>query len=116
MSAASKIILQMNMKAGGIIWEVLKEAKDLKDSKMMYGAFSISKGKRGFTLAFVGTLNSNNTKVFSYAKIGYKRKEDIPRKDFEVIFLSWAKSYVQANKEGPKTILIYREGLSIPQI
>jgi len=57
MSAASKIILQMNQKIGGTIWEVYKEAKEF-NTKMMYGAFSISKGKRGFTLAFVGTLDN----------------------------------------------------------
>jgi hypothetical protein len=40
----------------------------------MYGAFSISKGKKGFTLAFVGSLNSENTKVFNWCNVGYKRK------------------------------------------
>lgn len=82
----------------------------------MYGAFSISKGKKGFTLAFVGTLNSENTKVINYCKTGYKRKEDIPKADFDTIFLNWAKSYVQENKVAPSIIMVYREGLSIPQI
>ena len=115
MSAASKIILQMNQKVGGVIWRV-KPGSDMKKLNVMYGAFSISKGKRGFTLAFVGTRDKDHTKVFSFCKTGYPRKEDIPRKDFETIFLNWAKSYVQANKVGPELILIYREGLSIPQI
>ena len=43
----------------------------------MYGAFSISKGKKGFTLAFVGTLNQENTKIYNYCKTGYARKEGI---------------------------------------
>jgi hypothetical protein len=82
----------------------------------MYGAFSISKGKKGFTVAFVGTVNSECTKVVSYCKTGYKRKEDIPKADFDTIFLHWAKNFVMENKEGPSMIMIYREGLSIPQI
>lgn len=82
----------------------------------MYGAFSLSKGKKGFTLAFVGSLNTKNTKVFSQCRIGYKRKEQIPQADFDSIFLNWAKNYVQENKAGPDLIMIYREGLSIPQI
>jgi len=64
----------------------------------MYGAFSLSKGRKGFTLAFVGTLNSENTKVISYCKTGYKKKEDIPKVDFDAIFLNWAKNYVLENK------------------
>jgi hypothetical protein len=94
MSAASKIIIQMNQKVGGVTWEV-NRTEEFSKKKSMYGAFSISKGKRGFTLAFVGTLNSENTKVYSMCKIGYKRKEDIPKADFDAIFLNWAKYYVQ---------------------
>ena len=32
------------------------------------------------------------------------------------IFIGWAKSYYLANKKSPDLILLYREGLSIPQI
>lgn len=63
----------------------------------MHGAFSISKGAKGFTLAFVGTLNNQNSKVFSQCKVGYKKKEDIPAADFHAIFLNWAKAYVKEN-------------------
>jgi aubergine-like protein len=115
MSAASKIIIQMNQKVGGVTWEVIRGSYFAK-KKCMYGAFSISKGKRGFTLAFVGTLNPENTKIFNSCKTGYKRKEEIPKADFDAIFMNWAKNYVMENKEGPNIIVIYREGLSIPQI
>jgi len=116
LSAASMILIQINQKIGGITWEVLRKSQYLDKKKMMYGAFSISKGKKGFTLAFVGTLNSENTKVYSFCKTGYKRKEDIPKADFDSIFTNWAKNYVFENKEGPGVILIYREGLSVQQI
>ena len=48
----------------------------------MYGAFAISKGKKGFTLAFTGSLESTYTKVFSFCKTGYKSKENIPQADY----------------------------------
>jgi hypothetical protein len=57
LAAASMILIQMNQKMGGTAWEVQKKSEYIQKKKMMYGAFSISKGKRGFTLAFVGTLN-----------------------------------------------------------
>lgn len=41
----------------------------------MYGALSLSKGKGGFTLAFVGTINNQCTKVYSEVKMGIKKKE-----------------------------------------
>jgi hypothetical protein len=40
----------------------------------MHGAFSISKGRKGFTLSFVGTLNNANTKIFNQCKVGYAKK------------------------------------------
>lgn len=95
MSAASKIVIQMNIKVGAVPWEVQKNHEYFKDKNLMYGALSISKGDKGHTLAFVGTINSQCTKVFSACKYGIKDKENIPVKDFEDIFINWAKSYYQ---------------------
>ena len=67
----------------------------------MCGAFAISKGKKGFTLAFTGSLDSTFTKVFSLCKTGYKSKENIPKADFELMLVTWAKNYVGVNKKGP---------------
>jgi hypothetical protein len=75
MSTASKIIVQMNQKVGGTAWEVIQQENvyTLK-KKTMYGSFAVSRGKSGFTLSFVGTLDSKFTKIFCYSKTGYKRK------------------------------------------
>lgn len=75
MSAASKIILQMNVKIGFPIWEVPKESKYLQKKNMMYGGISISKGKGGYSVAFVGTTNNECTKVYSACKAKVPRKE-----------------------------------------
>ncbi len=58
MSAASKIVIQMNVKVGSVPWEVQKKHDYFKGRNIMYGALSISKGAKGNTLAFVGTINS----------------------------------------------------------
>lgn len=116
MSAASKIVIQMNVKVGAVPWQVEKRHPYFKGKNLMYGALSISKGDRGHTLAFVGTINSECTKVFSACKYGIKDKENIPVKDIEDIFVNWAKSYYQNNnRKAPELIILYREGLSIPQ-
>lgn len=74
LSAASKIIIQMNIKVGSVPWEVPKRHDYFKDKNLMYGALSISKGAKGHTLAFVGTINNECTRVFSDCKIGIKDK------------------------------------------
>lgn len=116
LSAASMILIQINQKIGGTAWEVVRKSEYLSTKKMMYGAFSISKGPKGYTLAFVGTLNSVSSKIFTYCKTGYKSKEDIPKADFEAALTKWAQNYFKENQDGPEVIIVYREGLSIPQI
>ena len=83
MSAASKIVIQMNQKVGGTAWEIIpQEGAYTSKKRTMYGSFAISKGKKGFTMAFTGTVNNEFTKVFNYCKTGYKSKDDIPQADF----------------------------------
>jgi len=40
----------------------------------MYGALSISKGRGGQSLAFVGTTNNESSAVYSDSKFGIPRK------------------------------------------
>jgi hypothetical protein len=42
---------------------------------MMYGGISISKGKGGYSVAFVGTTNNEGTKIYSACKSKVARKE-----------------------------------------
>lgn len=116
MSAASKIAIQMNVKVGATPWQVQKRHDYFKKKTVMYGALSISKGKGGYTLAFVGTINPECTKVYSDCKLRIARKEDIPVDVLEKMFIEWAKAYFQLNNaKAPDTIILYREGLSDPQ-
>lgn len=66
LSVASKIIIQMNAKAGYSPWLVAKQNAYFKGKNFMYGSFSISKGSNGYALAFVGTINNDCSKVYSW--------------------------------------------------
>lgn len=107
----------MNVKVGATPWSVQTKNKYFRKKKVMYGAISLSKGaKGGYTLAFVGTINNDFTKVFSDCKLNIQARESIPVENLESIFIDWAKSYYQNNnKTVPDSIIIYREGLSDAQ-
>lgn len=80
----------------------------------MYGALAINKIKKGYVLSFVGTINSECTKVFSFCKI--IPDKNVPKDILEHIFIVWAKTFFKAVKFSPSIILIYREGLSDSQL
>ena len=115
MSAASKIDIQISTKIGGTPWEVSKSHPYLSKKQVMYGALSLSKGKKGFTLAFVGTSSNDSTKVYSECKVGIKKKEEIPPQTLNSIFYNWARTYYKNTKTVPGIVLLYREGLSEAQ-
>lgn len=75
MSSASNIVIQMNAKAGGAPWTVLKSHNYFNGKQTIYGSFSISKNENGTnTLAFVGTVDNECTKIFSHCKTKIKNK------------------------------------------
>ena len=65
----------MNAKLGYPLWEVESFANLGKEKNFMYGALSLSKGEKGYVLAFVGTIDGKCTSIYSDSKIGIKKKE-----------------------------------------
>jgi len=118
LSCASKLLIQISCKIGKAPWEMKRENYSyFKGKKVMYGALSISKGKGGQSLAFVGTTNDKLSQVYSDSKFGITQKEEIAKADFEKIFMEWAKNYYfNTGKTCPDCIIVYREGLSDQQI
>lgn len=78
LSAASKIAIQMNVKMGCTPWIVSKSHEYFKSRNVMYGAVCLSKGKNGYTLAFVGTISNDCTQIYSDVRVNIARKEEIP--------------------------------------
>lgn len=74
LSAASKILIQMSVKIGCTAWQVLQSHEYFDDKSVMYCGISISKGSTGYTLSFVGTLNSNSTKIYCDCRTNFQNK------------------------------------------
>ena len=115
-AVVSKTLIQINEKIGGTAWEVMPSENGAIGESMAHGGIAISKGKKGFTLSFVGTINLNGTKFWNYSKTNYRNKDDFPEEDIFNIFKNWFKQFIRNNKEFPKSIILFRYGLPIPQI
>ena len=109
LSVASKICIQMNTKTGDAPWTIYNANDNINKRKIMYCGISFSKGPKGFTLGFVGTISKDFTELHSDSKCRIQAKEQVPVNVFETIFIEWAKKYYQNNKKTlPDTIVIYR--------
>lgn len=97
LSVASKVAIQMNVKSGGVGWSIDTESKSLRSKRSACGAFSTSKGSKGFTISFVGMLNSQSTKVYSNYHLNLKRKEEVPANFFLESFYDWIKKFFKEN-------------------
>ena len=78
MSVASKVGVQMNIKLEGVPWEVVTSNDYFRKKDCAFGGLATSKGKKGYAVSFVGSVNPAGTKHYSHYKVGVKRKEDIP--------------------------------------
>jgi hypothetical protein len=58
----------MNAKLGKALWAIIPKHPFWKDKSIVYGGLSLSRGKKGHTLAFVGTYSRDLTKVYSNSK------------------------------------------------
>ena len=82
LSVVTKIKYQMNVKAGGALWQVIPKHKYWKNKDTVCAGISFSKGPKGWTMAFNGTFSNDFTKTWSECKIGIKNKENIDYKQY----------------------------------
>jgi hypothetical protein len=73
----SKIVCQINAKLGKALWSVPPQHPFWKNKSFAYGGISISYGKEGSTLAFVGTFSQDMTKTFSYSRTKLPVKDPV---------------------------------------
>ena len=70
----------MNAKLGKALWVVPPKHPFWKDKTIVIGGLSISKGKNGHTLAFVGTYSRDFTKTYGNSFTRLPSRESIALK------------------------------------
>ena len=115
MSICSKILLQLNAKLGGISNRI-KFDKEITDRKLMVIGIDSSHIKGGRTgVGMVATLDNNFSDFYNRQQIIIE--ENKKQLDFCVSnFIEEAsKVYLRENKSNPKSLIIYRQGVSLHQ-
>ena len=116
MSVCSKILLQLNAKLGGVSYKVSFD-KSVEDRKLMVVGVDSShiRGKRT-GVAMVATLNNSFTEFYNKEEI---IKEENNKEQLQYCVSSFIEEAITAynnkNKELPKGIIIYRQGVSLQQ-
>ena len=115
MSVCSKILLQINAKLGGISYKAVMN-KEINDRKLMVIGVDSShiKGKRT-GVAMVATINDSFTDFYNKEEI--IKEENTEQLQFCISsFIEQAiVAYSRKNKNAPKGIVIYRQGVSLQQ-
>lgn len=101
----------MSCKAGDAPWVIENQIPYFKSRNFAYSAISSSKGRKGFTLSFIGTINNSCTEVYSNYVLGIHKKEKIDGILLKIWFVNWIKKYYMKNGKLPETLLLYRESV-----
>ena len=115
MSICSKILIQINSKLGGIPYTI-KFGKDISERRLIAIGVDSSHvpGKRT-GVGMVATIDKNFSSFYNKEKI----IEEKNKKEIQFCISSFIEESIQqykkANKEDPKGIIIYRQGVSLQQ-
>ena len=114
MSVCSKILLQINAKLGGISYKADVD-KEIKNRKIMVIGVDSSHTRKRTGVAMVASINESFTDFYNKEQI--IKEENKAQLQFCVSsFIAEAVSeYNKKNKEIPKNIIIYRQGVSLHQ-
>ena len=114
MSVCSKILLQINAKLGGISYKADVD-KEIKNRKIMVIGVDSSHTRKRTGVAMVASINESFTDFYNKEQI--IKEENKAQLQFCVSsFIAEAVSeYNKKNTEIPKSIIIYRQGVSLHQ-
>jgi aubergine-like protein len=114
LSVCSKILLQINAKLGGISYKT-EINKEIKDRKFMVIGVDSSHNRKRTGVAMIATINESFTDFYNKEEI--IKEENKSKLQFCVSsFIEEAiAAYNKKNKELPKSIIIYRQGVSLHQ-
>eukprot|EP01017_Pseudomicrothorax_dubius_P017381 TRINITY_DN1962_c0_g1_i10.p1 TRINITY_DN1962_c0_g1~~TRINITY_DN1962_c0_g1_i10.p1 ORF type:complete len:619 (-),score=77.66 TRINITY_DN1962_c0_g1_i10:179-2035(-) len=115
MSVCSRIVLQMNAKMGGSLWQVPK-LPEIPADTMIIGAdvFHKTGERRQSCVGFCATLDVNFTKYFSAThmqNVGEEIMKTVGRLVERAL-----RVYLAENKQLPSLIIFYRDGVGDSQI
>ena len=116
MSVCSKILLQLNAKLGGVSYKASMD-KTVQERKLMVVGVDSShiKGKRT-GVAMVATLNDSYTDFYNKEEIIEEKNNKEQLQYCISNFIEEAvTAYNKRNKEMPKGVIIYRQGVSLQQ-
>ena len=114
LSVCSKILLQINAKLGGVSYKAFID-KEIKNLKIMVVGVDSSHNRKRTGVAMVATINDSFTDFYNKEEI--IKEENKSQLQFCVSsFITEAvAAYNKKNKEIPKSIIIYRQGVSLHQ-
>lgn len=116
-SVASNILLQMNAKLGEPLWRIVQSLKEVRDRSIAIGGIAIYHkliNRKDSCAAFVGTIDKELTRYFSFAKLMEQNVQRIqPMQD---LMLKWLKAFFKKNNRLPDTLIIFRDGVGEGQI
>ena len=114
MSICSKILLQINSKLGGISYKI--QDKSINDRKIMVVGIDFSHIKdKGTGVAMVATINDSFTKFFNKEEIIFENNIQQLQYCISTFIEKAIEVYKKENKESPKNIIIYHQGVSLQQ-
>ena len=115
MSVCSKILLQINAKLGGISYKAIID-KEINDRKLMVIGVDSShiKGKRT-GVAMVATINDSFTDFYNKEEIIKEENKEQLQFCISSFIEQAIVAYKKKNKNAPKGIVIYRQGVSLQQ-
>ena len=108
LSAASKIVMQMNVKNGHSLWIVKNSHIVWKNNTVAIAGLANSKGKKGSNVAFVGTTTEDLSQYFNDCKaIG--KKGDNSKGLYLELFTQWLQNWFKKNNgKLPNVLVFYR--------
>ena len=116
MSVCSKILLQINAKLGGVSYETLIDKSVAERKLMVIGVDSSHVKSQGTGVAMVATINDSFTDFYNKEEI---IQEENNKEQLQYCVSSFIEEAIEAykknNKEKPKGIIIYRQGVSLQQ-
>jgi hypothetical protein len=106
MSAASKIAMQMNVKAGHSLWYIENNHPIWRENSVAIAGLANSKGKQGSNVAFAGTTSQRLDEYFSDCKM-IDNKNSNNSAVYQEMFTQWLQNWFKNNSKKLPNVLVF---------